>query len=329
MDLGHALLKVTSQHWHFQTLIAFANSPRLQQALQCQLSLVLVPPPSKCVVKLPENVQQWRQVIDEICGEYYKFGATWPDKEAANLHEEYSKPDKLQVPCQSPKQSRSRFRLRSHTGLHAECSSQSAAKSQLPPPMPSWTNMNVHCECALIEFLANQHKDRQKLTASPVKGRENKDLKEEWQEVNRGKSKTLRRKGKGVSTEGKGKRSEVAALDCTWGGVPVFSYIGVSKLSCTPCQLWIQGYNALPGPSLYTRGNHGKWYRGWLMPELHKSQLSVHLVEQMSLAYLKYCRSKLRLKNLSDGRTAGMHDAPTSPDPEAEGYLEQLLSANP
>ena len=147
--------------------------------------------------------------------------------------------------------------------------------------------------------------------------------------MTRRKSKTLRSKGKGISTEGKGKRSDVVSPDCTWGGVPAFSYIGVSKLCCAPCHLWIQSYNDLPGPKFYTRGKHGKWYRGWLMPELHKNQLSIPLVEQMSLAYLRYCRSRLRLKNLSDGSTAGMHDSPTSPDPEAEGYLEELLSANP
>lgn len=47
---------------------------------------------------------------------------------------------------------------------------------------------------------------------------------------------------------------------------PPFSYIGVSKLSCMPCHLWLRALAAASGRSYYTRGTHGKWYRGWRTP---------------------------------------------------------------
>lgn len=47
---------------------------------------------------------------------------------------------------------------------------------------------------------------------------------------------------------------------------PPFSYIGVSKLSCMPCHLWLRSLAASTGRNYYTRGTHGKWYRGWRTP---------------------------------------------------------------
>lgn len=52
------------------------------------------------------------------------------------------------------------------------------------------------------------------------------------------------------------------------GVPPPFSYIGVSKLSCMPCHLWIKVLSQRTGRSYYTRGAHGKWYRGWRAPNL-------------------------------------------------------------
>lgn len=56
------------------------------------------------------------------------------------------------------------------------------------------------------------------------------------------------------------------------GRPPLFSYIGVSKLSCMPCHLWIKALSARTGRTYYTRGTHGKWYRGWRAPNLAADQ---------------------------------------------------------
>lgn len=58
----------------------------------------------------------------------------------------------------------------------------------------------------------------------------------------------------------------IAFLEASRERVPSFSYIGLSKLSCRPCHLWLQCFNARQGRQYYTRGTHGKWYHPWTMP---------------------------------------------------------------
>lgn len=47
-------------------------------------------------------------------------------------------------------------------------------------------------------------------------------------------------------------------------------YIGASKLSCEPCDLWIKAANTCSSKEAtkyHTNGTHKKWYDGWAMPE--------------------------------------------------------------
>ena len=53
--------------------------------------------------------------------------------------------------------------------------------------------------------------------------------------------------------------------------VPPFSYIGVSKLSCGACRIWMEAYNELGGQQFYTKGSHGAWYWPWGMPTMEAS----------------------------------------------------------
>lgn len=62
---------------------------------------------------------------------------------------------------------------------------------------------------------------------------------------------------------------------------PPFSYIGVSKLSCMPCHLWLQALAASCGRSYHTRGTHGKWYRGWRTPVPAVGGDTAHLEQLM------------------------------------------------
>lgn len=62
---------------------------------------------------------------------------------------------------------------------------------------------------------------------------------------------------------------------------PPFSYIGVSKLSCMPCDLWLRALAASTGRHYYTRGTHGKWYRGWRTPGPWRGTNTAHLEELM------------------------------------------------
>jgi nucleic acid/nucleotide deaminase of polymorphic system toxin len=53
----------------------------------------------------------------------------------------------------------------------------------------------------------------------------------------------------------------------------MFSYIGVSKLSCKPCYHWISAYNEERNcPKYHTKGCCDKWYPGWKRPLLNGIQ---------------------------------------------------------
>lgn len=53
---------------------------------------------------------------------------------------------------------------------------------------------------------------------------------------------------------------------------PPLSYIGVSKLSCKACFLWLQAVVEVTDLKFNTRGCHDKWYPGWLTPALSHSR---------------------------------------------------------
>ncbi|PUU81796.1 hypothetical protein B9Z19DRAFT_1062367 [Tuber borchii] len=108
-----------------------------------------------------------------------------------------------------------------------------------------------------------------------------------------------------------------------WEMVPAFSYIGVSKLCCAACKMWIEGYNQQEGPEFYTRGSHVKWYWPWGLPQLNEDVLSKYMVKKITSAYRQHCRANGRLKNLSDGSTAAT-TAPVSPDSIDQLVFESL-----
>lgn len=67
------------------------------------------------------------------------------------------------------------------------------------------------------------------------------------------------------------------------------NYIGVSKLSCAPCYLWIQAFNASHAVKNYTRGTHGKWYPKWSMPDVVMStDMTVAMTNLVKDAYTNH-----------------------------------------
>ncbi|KAG0633220.1 hypothetical protein HOY80DRAFT_992926 [Tuber brumale] len=57
----------------------------------------------------------------------------------------------------------------------------------------------------------------------------------------------------------------------SWDHVPAFSYIGVSKLSCSACRIWLETFNEVGQREFYTRSSHGKWYWPWGIPTAEES----------------------------------------------------------
>lgn len=84
---------------------------------------------------------------------------------------------------------------------------------------------------------------------------------------------------------------------------PAFSYIGVSKLSCKPCHLWLSAYNArLNVPKFYTRGSHGKWYFPWSPPII--AGWNPGLESTMETACVDYLGIRGALRSASDSTIA-------------------------
>ena len=78
-----------------------------------------------------------------------------------------------------------------------------------------------------------------------------------------------------------------------WDHVPPFNYIGVSKLSCSACRIWIEAFNELSGRKFYTRGSHGKWSWPWGIPRA-QGALAELIAQKVLDKYLDLAVEKLR-----------------------------------
>ncbi|KAG0633589.1 hypothetical protein HOY80DRAFT_857560, partial [Tuber brumale] len=88
-----------------------------------------------------------------------------------------------------------------------------------------------------------------------------------------------------------------------WDNIPPFSYIGVSKLSCSACRIWIRSFNKLGGRQYYTRGSHGKWYWPWGMPKMEEKPLDKIMAKKVLKEYIAHEKAsgRLRLESESTG----------------------------
>ena len=95
----------------------------------------------------------------------------------------------------------------------------------------------------------------------------------------------------------------------SWDNVPAFGYIGVSKLSCIACHIWLESFNEVGQWRFYTSGSSRKWYWPWAMPtkegffeavmdgepseevELEKS-LGETIAGKISREYIKYLKEQ-------------------------------------
>ena len=137
-------------------------------------------------------------------------------------------------------------------------------------------------------------------------------------------------KGKAPAQDVMGERPapiQYQSISEKWKTVPVFSYIGVSKLSCSPCQIWMDCYNDERKVRFYTRGSHGKWYWPWGLPRFDESRLSKCVIDKISHTYYEHCRAKKRTRRASDGSNPARNEVPLVVDQEdwdfATAYMEQ------
>ncbi|KAG0124781.1 hypothetical protein HOY82DRAFT_633631, partial [Tuber indicum] len=77
-----------------------------------------------------------------------------------------------------------------------------------------------------------------------------------------------------------------------WDRVPPVNYIGVSKLSCSACHIWIEAFNDRSGRKFYTGGSHGKWYWPWGVPRAEGPAVEL-MVQRVRDKYLGPAIQKL------------------------------------
>ncbi|QSS53424.1 hypothetical protein I7I53_00681 [Histoplasma capsulatum var. duboisii H88] len=113
-----------------------------------------------------------------------------------------------------------------------------------------------------------------------------------------------------------------------------YSYLGVSKLSCHGCHLFIEAYNRIHGTRFMTRGTHGKSYRPWQFPRnfpkhaATAQQMYSMLVDIWGSYYNGY---EIEMKNLGQHSSAGSYaDGPAtfeSDSPKTRAALAKILGS--
>lgn len=78
-----------------------------------------------------------------------------------------------------------------------------------------------------------------------------------------------------------------------WDKVPPFSYIGMSKLTCAACNIWIKAFNKQGGRQFYSRGSGSKWAWPWGMPSMG-SDFDKLIAKKLRKAYIVHAYHRSR-----------------------------------
>ena len=343
-NLRRALLKITSQHRHFQTLISFAHSPRLNSAFKCEMSAMRVPVSSPRLVLLPRTTAAWRQIINKIVPTCEIGGndLNWQAQEALMLSDKFPEQRVRSAPIHCE------CRLIEYLRTRYQEGNRRVKVQELGPNHKKWKYCPRNISPELVEvgnvFVGDgrqreleskrdiaRGKNVLALNTNKLSYSSSDILSQNWESVE------YHLKSQEIPRNTTGKRlftlkrtweemESPSELD-GWESIPVFSYLGVSKLSCSACKVWIDIYNLWGEVKYYTRGSHGKWYWPWGLPHLGQAQLSECMVQEIGSIYREHCRGKNRIKPRSDGSTAPTR-APSPTHPTDESVAESIYTAS-
>lgn len=123
--------------------------------------------------------------------------------------------------------------------------------------------------------------------------------------------------------------SLIAHLEATRAKTPAFSYIGVSKLSCPACILWIRAFNHHAGRRYFTRGTDGKWCWPWTAPAGLSDYEAGMMAEAVHAECVRFIEVNDRLRAGSDvyvdKAPLRRADVTRKMDREIEGGFESML----
>lgn len=89
-------------------------------------------------------------------------------------------------------------------------------------------------------------------------------------------------------------------LETDGSSTPALSYIGVSKLCCQPCQIWIEAVNHVAKKNYSVKGTHEKWYSSWGMPNGTDGLVRTEVGRRAQVAFLEHLLRKGDLRAASD-----------------------------
>jgi hypothetical protein len=112
--------------------------------------------------------------------------------------------------------------------------------------------------------------------------------------------------------------SEVALVD----------YLGVSKLPCKACLMYIKASNKTTDHKFYTRGGHNKWYFPWALPP-SEPQVVEEFLDRIThfVAHMLQGRGGARPRILSDSSTPSIgYQSVDKDDQEEEDFARAEIA---
>lgn len=152
------------------------------------------------------------------------------------------------------------------------------------------TEATLHCECSLIQHFVQTSRLARRRSGNPISEK-------------RAKGQPSRQHGLNGELDAVGRASITTSPEAITDrshDIPPFSYIGLSQPTCSPCQIWIEGYNDRGGPIFYTRRSNRKWDWPWALPRLEEPVLSRYMVDHITTTYYNHCEAKGRLRKSWD-----------------------------
>jgi len=286
------------------------------------MSIVTVPPCLPRPVQLPRGASEWKKIINMIVpsSDIGRENSEWREEEAERLWKEFSdsRVHSFSVHCECAliQHLRTRYERGRELVVAGELS-DNYKRQKYAASTTSHESLGVRNEL-VGKSLSNGSPSSSSSTVSQKL--ESQEYPEECKKVE-----SCKRIGRKFLTS---KRTwdemESQSGPDGWEMVRAFSYIGISKLSCAACNLWIQGFNLQGGAKYYTKGSHCKWYPKWGLPQLNQDVLSKFMVREISATYRQHCRAKGRLKALADGSNAPPA-GPAAPHPIDLSHIQSYL----
>jgi OTT_1508-like deaminase len=112
-----------------------------------------------------------------------------------------------------------------------------------------------------------------------------------------------------------------------------YSYIGVSKLSCRGCNIFLSAVNKVFGSNFLTKGCHHKWYYPWRFPPLteRRARVAQEMYKQLCMTFSRtyggFCVKRKRI--LSDSKAGSGFEPGELNEPEDKmALIRQRLKSN-